>query len=252
MQLTLLGTGTSQGIPVIGCRCEVCQSADPRNQRLRTAALFHNESTNIAIDCGPDFRQQMLRADVHQLDAILITHTHNDHVIGLDDVRPFNFSMKRSIPIYGLEEHLDEIRERFSYVFQSNPYPGAPRLSLCPIRPYVPFTIDGVEIMPILLRHGQLDVLGFRIENKAYLTDTNYIPDESLSKLSDLEVLVLDALHHRDHHSHFNLSQAIEAALKINADRTFLIHLSHHMGLHEEIDSQCPANIHLSYDGLTI
>jgi len=252
MQLTLLGTGTSQGIPVIGCQCDVCQSSDPKDQRLRTAALFHNESTNIAIDCGPDFRQQMLRARVRQLDAILITHTHNDHVIGLDDVRPFNFSMKRSIPVYGLKPHLDEIRERFSYVFKSNPYPGAPKINLYPIEPYTPFHIDGVEVLPILLKHGAIDVLGFRIEEKAYLTDTNHISDLSLSKLQNLEVLILDALHQKKHHSHYNLQQATDVAQRINADRTFLIHLSHMMGLHDHIDSVCPPNIHLAYDGLTV
>jgi len=194
----------------------------------------------------------MLRANVRKLDTILITHTHNDHVIGLDDVRPFNFSSKRSIRVYGLRTHLDEIKERFNYVFQSNPYPGAPKINLCPIEPFVSFEVDGIEILPIPLKHGSLDVLGYRILDKAYLTDTNHISAESLSRLENLEVLVLDALHHEEHHSHFNLKQSIEVAQGINSERTFLIHLSHRMGLHDQIDRECPPNIHLAYDGLTI
>jgi len=252
VELTLLGTGTSQGIPIIGCHCKVCQSSDPRDNRLRTAALFHNDTLNIAIDCGPDFRQQMLRQKVNHLNAILITHTHNDHVIGLDDVRPFNFSMNRSIPVYGLEEHLAEIKVRFEYIFKSDPYPGAPRLNLHPILPYVPFEVDGVDVLPVRLKHGAIDVLGYRIGAKAYLTDTNHVPDQSVAHLGDLEVLVLDALHHEKHHSHFNLTESLDMARRIAANRTFLIHLSHHMGLHEDIDHGCPANIHLAFDGLTV
>ncbi len=252
MLLTLLGTGTSQGVPIIGCTCDVCRSSNPRDNRLRTAGLFHNSSTNIAIDCGPDFRQQMLRQHVKHMDAILITHTHNDHVIGLDDVRPFNFSMNRSIPVYGLKEHLEEIKIRFDYIFKSDPYPGAPRLNLHPIEPYVPFEIDGVKVLPLMVKHGKLDILAFRIGKKAYLTDTNHIPERALADLKDLDVLVLDALHHKKHHSHFNLAEAIEMAQIINADRTFLIHISHRMGMHEEIDKICPDNIHLAYDGLTV
>ena len=252
MRLTLLGTGTSQGVPIIGCECKVCTSSDPRDNRLRTAALFHNDSTNIAIDCGPDFRQQMLRQHVKSLDAILITHTHNDHVIGLDDVRPFNFSMNRSIPVYGLKEHLEEVKSRFEYIFKSDPYPGAPKLNLHPIEPYHSFEVEGMEILPLLVNHGNLDVLGFRIGNKAYLTDTNHIPDRTVSALKDLDILVLDSLHRKKHHSHFNLNESIVMAQKINADRTFLIHLSHKMGLHSEVDGGCPVNIHLGYDGLTI
>lgn len=252
MHLTLLGTGTSQGVPVIGCTCKVCASVDPRDQRLRTSALCSIEDVNIGIDCGPDFRQQMLSASVQELQAILITHTHNDHVAGLDDVRPFNFSMNRHMPIYGLKEHIDDIRNRFEYIFEKSPYPGAPRIDLIEIEPYVPFEIHGIDILPMLLRHGALDVLGYRIQDKAYLTDTNHIPERSLSLLKDLQILVLDALHHREHHSHFNLEQAIAVAETINADRTFLIHVSHHMGLHREIEDLLPANIHLGYDGLIL
>jgi len=160
--------------------------------------------------------------------------------------------MNRSIPVYGLEEHLEEIKERFEYIFKSNPYPGAPKLNLHPIHPYVPFQIDKVEVLPILLKHGLIDVLGFRIMNKAYLTDTNYISDRSISMLDDLDVLALDALHHQKHHSHFHLVKSIEVAQNINADKTFFIHISHNMGLHQEVDASCPTNIHLAYDGLTV
>ncbi len=194
----------------------------------------------------------MLREQVSHLDAILITHTHNDHVIGLDDVRPFNFSMNRSIPVYGLQEHLDEIKIRFEYIFKSDPYPGAPRLNLHPIVPYVPFQIDDIDVLPLLLKHGKLDVLAFRIGDKAYLTDTNQIPDPTLAALDDLQVLILDALHRKKHHSHFNLKDSIAMAQQIDAKRTFLIHLSHRMGLHDVVDESCPPNIHLGYDGLTI
>lgn len=252
MRITLLGTGTSQGVPIIGCTCEVCLSKNPKDNRLRTSALIHDETRSIAIDCGPDFRQQMLREKVQSIDAILITHTHNDHVIGLDDVRPFNFSMKRSLPVYGMKEHLDEIKARFDYIFKSDPYPGAPRLNLHPIKPYVPFDVDGLRILPLLLKHGNLDVLGFRIADKAYLTDTNAIPERTLADLEGLDVLVLDALHQKKHHSHFHLSESIKMAQRINADRTFLIHISHRMGLHDTIDERCPGNIHLGFDGLTL
>jgi len=163
MQLTLLGTGTSQGIPIIGCPCQVCKSTDPRDNRLRTAALFHNSKTRIVIDCGPDFRQQMLRENINHINAILITHTHNDHIIGLDDVRPFNFRMKRSIPVYGLREHLEEIESRFNYIFKSNPYPGAPKLELHPIKPYSPFFIDDVRVLPLPVYHGAIQVLSYRM-----------------------------------------------------------------------------------------
>lgn len=252
MQLTLLGTGTSQGIPVIGCKCEVCQSTDTRDQRLRTSALWSKAGLNIAIDCGPDFRQQMLGAAVDELHAILITHTHNDHVAGIDDVRPFNFSMNRAMPIYGLKEHLDDLKTRYAYIFESSPYPGAPQLNLVEIVPDVPFQVQDISITPILLRHGSLNVLGYRIGDKAYLTDTNHIPDASRRHLKNLDVLVLDALHHRTHHSHFNLEQAIHESQKIKAQKTYFIHLSHRMGLHEAINRTLPEALRLGYDGLKL
>ncbi|MBT8221084.1 MAG: MBL fold metallo-hydrolase [Bacteroidia bacterium] len=253
MKFQLLGTGTSQGIPVIGCHCEVCQSKDYRDKRLRTAAVFMDSyGHNIAIDCGPDFRQQMLRARINELEGILITHTHNDHIVGLDDVRPFNFSMKRSIPLYGLEQHLEEIRSRFTYVFEDNPYPGAPKIDLIPISPYKPLAIQGIQILPILVWHGDLEVLGFRIGNYAYITDTNRIPERSIAELRDLDILILDSLHHKKHHSHFNFEQSITVAQRIGARRTFLIHISHHMGLHQSIDRRCPENIHLGFDGMIL
>ncbi len=252
MTFTFLGTGTSQGVPIIGCPCEVCQSTDKKDKRLRVSGLLKIGDKALVIDCGPDFRQQMLREEVTDIDAILITHEHNDHIIGLDDVRPINFLHEKDMPVYADERVQEELKIRFSYIFAENKYPGAPRVSLQTIKAGEKFQIGNIEILPIEVMHGNLPILGFRIEQFAYLTDVKTISDLEIEKLQNLDVVVLSALHHKEHHSHSTLAQAIELAKRINSKRTYFIHFSHHFGLHEELETTLPPSMSLAYDGLAI
>lgn len=252
LQLTFTGTGTSQGVPVLGCQCEVCRSTDPRDQRLRTAALVQSSTTNIAIDVGPDFRQQMLRAKVTRLDGILLTHEHNDHIIGLDDVRPFNFMQKEAVNIYGLERVNTDVELRFQYIFAAQKYPGAPSINLHNIEAKDTLTIGDMSIEALGVSHGKLEILGYKFDKLVYLTDVNEIPTETLQQIGRPEILVLDALHENLHHSHFNLAQAVEMAASIDANQTYLVHMSHRMGLHAKVSAALPDRIDLAYDGLQI
>ncbi len=253
MKITFFGTGTSQGIPVVGCSCAVCTSSSFYDSRLRTSALIEVENQNILIDIGPDFRQQALQNQLTTLNAILITHQHNDHVIGLDDVRPFNFIQKKSMPVYGLVGALEDIKARFSYIFSDSPYPGSPKIELIPINRYDIFSCNGIPVQPILAEHGGMPVLGYIFQNRlAYLTDVKSIDSQELKKISGIELLVLNALHHEKHHSHLNLQEAVELIQVIKPDHAYLTHLSHRMGIHLEIEKQLPTSIHLAYDGLTI
>lgn len=252
IKITFLGTGTSQGVPVIGCDCAVCTSTDPRDHRLRTSILITIGNKNIVVDAGPDFRQQMLRAGVTDIEAILITHQHNDHIIGLDDVRPFNFKHEKHIPIYATELVQADLKQRFAYAFNVMPYPGAPRLELVKMDKDTPIQLATETIIPIEVMHGQLPVMGFRLRDFTYLTDMNSISEIELKKVIGTKILVLDALHHSIHHSHFNLEQAIALAHQINAEQTYFIHASHKMGLHAEIDQDLPAKMNLAYDQLVI
>jgi phosphoribosyl 1,2-cyclic phosphate phosphodiesterase len=252
LEITFLGTGTSQGVPVIGCDCEVCQSGDPRDKRLRTSALINIDGIHLAIDAGPDFRQQMLRADVERLDGILGRHEHNDHIIGLDDVRPFNFRYKQKMPVYASERVQKSLLERFDYAFAANPYPGAPGFELHSISKEEPFLAKGVSVQPLEVIHGKLPVLGFRIHDFTYITDAKFIAEEELEKARHSKVLVLNALHHRPHYSHLNLEQALEVIEKLEPEKAYLTHISHYMGLHERIDRTLPENVSLAYDGLKI
>lgn len=252
MKLTLLGTGTSQGVPVIGCQCSVCTSSDPRDQRLRCSLLIETDTTRVVVDTGPDFRQQMLCAEVDRLDGVIMTHEHNDHIAGLDDVRSFNFLQQKPMPVFGLYRTLEAVARRFDYIFSGSGYPGLPQVELHGLDDQDEITIGDILIKTFTIMHGNMPVLALRVRDAAYLTDTNHIPDAAREYLYDLDHLILDALHHRKHYSHFTLEQAISEAQHINAQHTTFIHMSHFMGLHAVIDSELPQGVQLGYDGLEI
>lgn len=251
MKLTLLGTGTSQGVPVIGCDCAVCTSVDPLDNRLRSSALLSDGTTNIIIDAGPDFRQQMLRARVHHVNGILLTHEHNDHVIGLDDVRPFNFSSGHPMSVYALPRVAEQVRRRFEYVF-GEPIPGVPRIELIPLDNDTPFCIGGIKIQPVEIMHGRLPILGFRFGDLTYLTDVKTVSDVEKEKIAGTKYLITSALHHREHPVHMNLDEALAFIADVAPGRAWLTHVSHQMGLAKDVEKQLPPGVALAYDGLEI
>lgn len=251
MVITLLGTGTSSGIPLIGCRCDVCRSLDYRDKRLRVSVYVETQGKCFVIDTGPDFRQQMLREDITQLDAVIFTHQHKDHTAGLDDVRAFNFLQNKDMPVYGRLQVLEQLKREFEYVFADYRYPGIPRLELHEIT-NTPFDVLGVTFTPIDVLHHRLPVFGFRIGNFAYLTDVNHIPEAELAKLQNLDVLIIGALQRETHISHFNLQQAIDVVSILKPQVTYFTHLSHKMGRHAEVEKELPAHIRLGFDGLKI
>lgn len=252
MKLTFLGTGTSQGIPVIGCDCATCRSEDPRDKRLRTSAFLEVNGKNFSFDCGPDFRQQMLANGFDHLDGILMTHEHNDHIIGLDDVRPLNFRQKMHMPIYGLKRTLSELSSRFAYAFEVRPYPGAPRFELINIRPFQLFQAAGIDVMPLEIMHGNLPILGYKIGRLCYITDAKTIEDSSFMHIKKCKVLVINALRHREHYTHFNLEEALAFIEKAQPEKAYLTHLSHHFPPFEELQKELPENVHIAYDGLSV
>lgn len=253
MKVTFLGTGTSQGVPIIGCDCSTCQSTDSKDKRLRCAIMITlDNGKNIVVDTGPDFRQQMLRANVKDVEAILITHEHNDHVIGIDDVRPINFKQNKDMTVYAVERVINELKDRFKYVFAPNPYPGVPRLHLIPMHKSQPFEVAGQHIIPIEVMHYKLPVIGFRFNDFTYLTDIKTISDEELEKVKGTKTLVLGALRRRRHLSHMNIKEAIELSQRINPEITYFTHMSHDLGRHEEVIKTLPRNITLAYDGLQL
>ena len=252
MKITFLGTGTSQGIPVIGTHHPVCQSDDPRDKRLRSSVLMQWNDCAVVIDCGPDFRQQMLQHPIAKLDAILFTHEHADHTAGFDDIRPF-FFRQGDIPMYALPRVIDNLTQRFGYIFNSeNKYPGAPAVDVHYVNPSQIYTICNQLIVPVIGQHNRLEVLGYRIDNFAYLTDIKTISDDEIKKLKKLDVLVLNALREEPHHSHLNLEEAISLSAKINASKTYFTHISHHLGFHADVEKKLPKNVHLAYDNLSI
>lgn len=251
MKITFLGTGTSQGIPVIGCKCDACISTDPRDNRLRVSIQIETEGKTIVIDVGPDFRQQMLRAKTEQIDAILITHEHSDHVAGLDDIRPFNFRYETDMPIYLTKRVAKDLKQRFSYIFESN-YPGLPKIQQQLISKESSFVAADIPIVPIEIFHGELPILGFRIGDFAYLTDFKTIAPSEEIKLKGVQTLVISALQHHAHHSHSTLTESVDFIEKLGIPKAYLTHLSHKMGTHAATEQLLPQNIRIAYDQLVI
>ena len=251
MTVTFLGTGTSQGVPVIGCECEVCRSVDFRDKRLRVSIHLQLGATSLIVDSGPDFRQQVLRERIRKLDALLFTHEHKDHTSGMDDIRAYNFMQHTDMPIYGEERVLKQIQQEFAYIFSGHNYPGIPRVALFPITEE-PFSIDGIPITPIRVMHYKLPVLGFRIRNFTYITDANFISDKEKEKIAGSEVIVLNALRKEPHISHFSLSEAVALFQELKPKKAYLTHISHLMGLHREVEAELPDFVRLAYDGLKL
>lgn len=251
MEITFLGTGTSQGIPVIGSKHPVCFSENPKDKRLRVSVLIRYRDQNLVIDCGPDFRQQMLVNNVGKLDAILFTHEHNDHTAGLDDIRPYFFK-QGDIPVYAHSRVMESLKKRFDYIFSSNnKYPGAPSVKEHHIN-NEPFQVKDFSVIPIDFMHNRVQVFGFRVGDFAYLTDAKTIEEQEVEKLKGVKVLVVNALRKEPHHSHFNLEEALEFISRVNPERAYLTHISHMLGFHDEVQAQLPENVFLAYDNLKI
>ena len=251
LEITFLGTGTSQGIPVVGSNHPVCKSIDQKDKRLRSSILIKWKYYNFLIDCGPDFRYQMLRSNCNKLDGVFITHEHSDHVAGIDDLRPFYFN-HGDIDIYAHNRVLSNLKNRYNYIFNNNNnYPGVPVINPIEIDNNV-FNVKGLNITPICVKHNKLQVFGFRLEDFAYITDMKSISDSELLKLTNLNVLVLNCLRIKEHHSHLNLKEALDLVKIINPKVCYFTHISHYLGFHEEVESNLPENIFLAYDQLSI
>lgn len=252
MKLKFLGTGTSQGVPVIGCQCEVCKSQNPKDRRFRSSVLLTADSSKkILIDCGPDFRMQMLENAEENVDAIVLTHEHNDHVIGLDDVRPLIFKNKQEMPLYAMKRVGDEVKNRFPYAFSDEKYPGAPSFDLKIIDQ--PFSLFDAEIIPIEVMHYKIPIFGYKVKNLAYITDASSISEIEKEKLRNLDYLILNCIRKEElHPAHFILPQVLELFEELKPKKMYLTHISHHFGLHDEVEAELPKNVHLAYDGLEL
>ncbi len=251
MKVTFLGTGTSQGVPVIACQCDVCRHGSRFDKRLRSSVMIEVSGRVFVIDSGPDFRQQMLREDVVRLDGLFITHHHKDHIGGMDDVRSYNWILKRPMDVYASETTQTIIRSDFFYAFDEYGYPGAPAIELHTVN-YEPFDAHGVIVQPLQGLHFNMPVLGFRIGDFAYITDMNYLPASTLAKLTDCKVIVMNALRKKKHVSHFNLEEAVHILEFLRPEKAYLTHISHQMGFHNEVEKALPGFIRLAYDGLKI
>lgn len=251
LTITFLGTGTSSGVPMIGCECEVCRSEDRHDDRLRSSIMVQSATTSFVVDTGPDFRTQMLREKVRKLDAVVLTHPHKDHLAGLDDIRAFNFFNKRSIDIYADSLTEEAVRRDFYYAFSDTKYPGIPELEMHTIT-QEPFMVGDIPVIPILVWHMKMPVLGFRFGKFTYITDANRIDPDQMDKIRGSEVLVLNALRKEKHISHFTLHEAIEKVNELKVPAAYFTHLSHQMGKHEDVEAELPEGMHLSYDGLKI
>jgi len=253
MNIIFLGTGTSQGVPVIACDCHVCSSTDPRDHRLRSSILVDHSGKKIVIDCGPDFRQQMLRLHIRSIDAILVTHGHKDHLGGLDDVRAFNYVLQRPADVFATREVQKMIRREYAYAFDKEPYPGVPEINLHTFGSR-PFEINGLRIIPIkALHYNQVNyVFGFRIDDFTYITDAVFISEHEKQKIRGSRIIVVNALRRKKHYSHFNLEEAVGLLNEMNPEQGFLTHISHQMGTYNEVSRELPGYIQMAYDGLRV
>jgi len=251
MEITFLGTGTSTGVPLIGCHCPVCCSDDPRDRRFRSSLYVKNDDVAVVIDTGPDFRTQMLENQIERLDAALITHPHKDHLAGLDDTKPFSWMNQKAFPIYGNKDSMDAVRNDFAYAFEKLRYPGTPAFDLHEIEKE-PFTVKNTEIIPIPLLHYRMSVLGYRIGNMAYITDASTIPDNSFQLLKNLDILIINALRKKPHIAHFSLDEALQMIDAIAPQKAFLTHIGHDLGLYEDVSKTLPENVWLAYDGMRV
>jgi len=252
MRVTFLGTGTSQGVPVIACNCEVCRSTNKKDKRLRTSILIETDDKTIVVDSGPDFRYQLLREEVKDLDAVLFTHEHKDHIAGLDDIRPFNYLLHKVIDVYATERVQTALKREFYYIFAETKYHGLPQINLHTVSNGTEFKIGESTIMPIEIMHHLLPITGYRIGDFTYITDAKTVPDDTFNKIKGTKVLVINALQRETHISHFTLSEAIDFANKVGAEVTYLTHISHNLGLHNIVESELPNHIKLAYDGLKL
>jgi phosphoribosyl 1,2-cyclic phosphate phosphodiesterase len=251
LKITFLGTGTSQGVPLIACKCEICSCTNAKDKRLRSAIMLETASTTIVIDTGPDFRQQMLREQVEKLDAVVFTHEHKDHIAGLDDVRAFNFINGKHIEVYATSRVQAAIKREFAYIFAEDKYPGIPLINLHEING-APFKINDIELIPIEVMHYKMPVLGFRIADFTYITDAKSISEKEKEKIKGSKVLVLNALRREEHISHFTFQEAIDLAQELEVEQAYFTHISHQLGLHEQVSEELPTNIFLAYDGLKL
>ena len=251
MKVTFLGTGTSQGIPIICCECEVCHSKNPKDNRLRTSILIESDLAKVIIDTGPDFRQQMLRLDLKSLDAVVFTHEHKDHISGLDEVKAFNYFNKMRMPIYATERVQEALKREYAYIFSEDKYPGIPEIDVFTVTDKS-IKIKDIELLPIDVIHYRLPVKAYRIKDFTYITDANYISEEEKEKIKGSKIIVINALRREEHVSHFTFQQAIDLMNELKPQKAYLIHISHQLGLHEEVSKELPPFIELAYDGLQI